>query len=283
MSTMEADLVNPASLHDRTRGTAATVRSSHYSRPHFCLALVGLSHHDEMVFRSILKAYEGRTRQDWRLASVDSAHVVITSAESDQSSRLHASRQESVRIIRASRNRQPGESGLALPFRARDVLQELDSTGDALEAIAAQVAVALAVQPPTPAAAFKVTDTQQTDSNGSEVFYGLKRWPSADLLSAHRANARLAAALSGKAITINKLSQRTGVDLDQCRTFVEQLRAQRILVTGDAGATSSFPRKQAVHTENRPAPTAALPATPSGLFARIRARLGLNSARGASQ
>jgi nucleotide-binding universal stress UspA family protein len=124
---------------------------------------------------------------------------------------------------------------------------------------------------PTPAGMSTATLAAQWPANAMLV---LTRWPPQALLKAHPAHPKLAALITGRPSTAERVAEQSGVSLEVCRAFcvmVVKFEAARVV--------AQLPTPNAT-TQATPAPASTLAkpqsATPTrGLLSLIRARLGL--------
>jgi hypothetical protein len=132
---------------------------------------------------------------------------------------------------------------------------------------------------PTPAGMSTAALAAQWPANAMLV---LTRWPPQALLKAHPSHPKLAALITGRPSTVERVAEQSGVSLEVCRAFcvmVVKFEAARVvaqLPTPNA-TTQATPA-----TAPAPATTLAKPqsATPTrGLLSLIRARLGLGPKR----
>jgi len=100
----------------------------------------------------------------------------------------------------------------------------------------------------------------------------LRRWPSTELLEAHRYNLRLASFLSARPMSLDELIQASNVERSQCERFLRALNDAGILDVG-VRREPSPPAPQAQPTSPVPVPRGA--AVERGFIDHLRRRLGM--------
>ena len=202
-------------------------------RPVLTYALQGLASREVTLFKSFARLIDHLTQHhwEWREAGADVlvlAQGVPVAPGTPAIFLCHAAPPLAV-------------DHLALPLRAHELEACLNAIG---QRVAAQRAQRAAASP--------------TDLGDDNTVAELLRWPPAVLLN-HPDHLRLATLMTGRAMSLATVRQRSGVAAPVCSAFMQQLWHAGLL------------RVAPVQPRARKAPAVA----PPGLLARIRQRLGL--------
>ena len=105
----------------------------------------------------------------------------------------------------------------------------------------------------------------------------LQKWPPSRLL-AGTGRMRLATLLTGKAMSLGELMNRSGLPLQVCKAFVDELQSAQLLLSVGITPTQSATQTPLLKPEPALQPKTTLPKlVQPGLLDRIRMRLGLKS------
>ncbi len=225
--------------------------------PPFTYTLRQVCQRDEIVFKSVVRVLQGKTRHVWQHTDGANADLLVLGTQAAGSQAGPAELAAQV-VIHVSASAGPDSPELHLPVRVADLISHLDHAGDELAGRATQCTVARAVQ---------IQPTEPVhEPLGERV--SLARWPEPALLQGDIRYLKLAAALTGQPVSIIELAARTEFPLLLCQTFVDGMKAVGLLRVRDGMAPA--------HTQAAPpAPRAHNPPPPAapGLIARIRSRL----------
>ncbi|RZL64913.1 MAG: hypothetical protein EOP81_06530 [Variovorax sp.] len=249
----------------------------------FTYSLREVASRDEIVFKSVLRVLQGKTRHAWQHIDGDADLVVR--------SRFHAETGPQNEFGHSSGHSHPGTHPdlsigvagspasrvLAWPLRIADVIECLDQAGDEIMRMARRALPGGAEQAahrPTPATPAVPAGVRITEDVTSEVFPAnrrmvLTRWPGPGLLQRDLRYIKLAAMLTGQPVNLLEMASRSGFDMQLCRDFVHALRAESLIRVLDG--TPATPAVQALE-QPRPPMRRINPPQP-GLIARIRQRL----------
>jgi hypothetical protein len=201
------------------------------TQDHFTYAFAHLAMRDVVVFKSIVGLLSGRTRSQWQHVETDEPDLLILGAEGNG----QPAPQCCARAVLKITYQQTDSSGLSVqwPLRANEVFERLEQAGKIL--------------------------SQATASDNLLSLYKLTRWPTQDILGTNPAHLRLATLLSARALSVEELSERSGLSSAHCRTFIQTLLSANLLLE----------QSQSEHVITDSAP--------QGFFARLRAHLGLSA------
>lgn len=229
----------------------------------------GLPARDELLLKSLVRVLDHRSRQQWHCVDGD-GDLRVTGAPFGCSA---ADGQEGA-VLRMGYPPGEGEYALPMPLHAGHLEQMFNSIGDAIELQRAQAAAAVAQRPVRNDEAFR-----------------LRRWPPASVVSTPERRS-LAALMSVRAQSLASLHRLSNVPVPMCTDFLRDLRQADLVITtqlvlaanaGDSvlpaedSGSAAFGTTPAQLDVRAPAP-ATNTATQVGLFARIRARFGLQPA-----
>ncbi len=235
------------------------------ARQELSYSLEGMEPRDQILFKSLVRLLDHLTAQKWtyRPASADYRVDLLVAAEWHSPTRcelLHYAAQPVLSIGKGAER----ELHLSWPVQPLRLQAELDRIGSV--ALKNQRASAPVLSAPSP--------SPSPVLNESQKLFRLKQWPASSYL-AGVGRMRMATLLTGRAMGLPELQQRSALQLSVCSAFVaELLGAQLLVVTAAEPATPASAPVPVIHL---PSSTKAF-AKPH-LFARIRERLGIKSSR----
>lgn len=199
-----------------------------------------LSARDALVFKSVISLLDGRTHGLWTHVEAGESDLLVQGCARDGQVPSSDIRRAKVVLMIGEKVPSVGRTTLTLglPLRSSELFERLEEAHELMAAMASPV-------PDTP--------------QGARV--RLLRWPPSAVLHADPRFMRLAALLSSRALSAAELSRLGAVPVDQCQFFIDELFA--------AGVAARERLVELPVDETRGAP--------KGLFARIRAHLGLFS------
>ncbi|MDW5441182.1 hypothetical protein [Polaromonas sp. SM01] len=223
--------------------------------PSFRYTLRQIASRDEIVFKSVVRVLQGKTRHVWQHTDgADADLFVLGTQVTGEPTRIEDLAGHV--LIRVSASAGTDFRGLSLPLRIADVISHLDQAGDEIASRAARPAGPQAVDAPAPV---QVLFNQRVS---------LTRWPEPALLQRDNRYLKLATALTGQPVSLTELADRTQFPLVLCQTFVDALRAVGLLRVMDEVRDAPGHIHTAAPTAQRNPPVEYL-----GLIARIRSRL----------
>lgn len=210
----------------------------------------GLSAHDALLLKSLVRLLSHRTHQQWSYQLTQAHLQVLGDAQPDGPSTGSAPGGD-IPVLLLSHTRQTLGNCLHLPLHVNELEQALNRLGEHI----------------LKTGALHLTATEPSGLDSHE--YQLRRWPPAALLTTPM-RMKLATLLTGRPLSVAALQQRSLQPLHDCAEFFLELRRAGLLQQVAAGHSRPAP-------DSRPAgPDLAAPTKPpSGLLARIRSRLGL--------
>lgn len=224
-------------------GMGCAMTSASAQRDFYTYSFHQLAARDALVFKSIVGLLDGRTHGLWRHVEAGDTDLLVQGCAND--GQIAARGEHGAKVVLTIGSNvvpaNPRTLSLNLPLRASEVFERLEQAF-----ILVSHAAATAQELP---ATLRVQ---------------LLRWPPSALLQHDPRLMRLAALLSSRPLTIAQLSELGHLPLDACRAF-----AQALIDAGVANGESV-----AVVT-----PVAPVNEAPKGLFARIRAHLGIATPR----
>lgn len=223
------------------------------STPSFTYTLRQIASRDEIVFKSVVRVLQGKTRHVWQHTDGPDANLFVLGTQTTGEPSMSADSAGHV-VIQVSASAGVDFHGLSLPLRIADVISHLDQAGDEIASRVARPA-----GPPTVYAPAPVLFNQRVS---------LARWPEPALLQRDSRYLKLATALTGQPVSITELANRTQFPLVLCQTFVDALRAVGLLRVMDEVRDAPGHVHTAAPTAQR-TPIVEHP----GLIARIRSRL----------
>lgn len=244
------------------------------SSPGFTYTLRQVAPRDEMVFKSVVRVLQGKTRHNWLHTDNAAADLMLIGDQLPPAT-TGAETIASKAVIHVSTSAGPGFDGLTLPLRIADVIVQMDRAGALIASRGpSHGGTPVAASPQLPAALRNVLDNSHVqpfrDSVPADLRVSLSRWPEAALLQGDIRYLKLAAVLTGQPVSIVELAARTQFPIQLCQGFVDSLKASQLVrVMGElrdmparplASATIDYAGKSR-------------PVQHHGLIARIRSRL----------
>lgn len=237
-------------------------------KPTFTFNGRGLTVRDDFLLKAIVRILDGTTKHTWVHSEAAHVNLLVVGSDADAGhavSPVQVLPRQLVIVIKPAGT--TSDADLSLPLRAPQLLRVLDRLGGELEVLMAQEITE------SPTAAIGAAGTPGAIEEDRRRF-SLSRWPSADLSVGKPHYFKIAAALSGKPATVATLARQSGTSIAECQIFLDRLAQRGVLRISQHAQTATPPS-----FAHAPVPTAAVTAPPAGLFSRIRARLGLGSAR----
>jgi hypothetical protein len=214
----------------------------------------GLPAREELVFKSLVRLLAGRTQHVWRYSPQAAELHVLAEGLSNTSAPANPKSHQQVLILgEVSQSIRPGY--LCIPIRAIELEDELNRIGKLLASA-------------TPVESPQLVALRTSKTPSYDVPVRLLRWPPAHLIAAP-GRIRLATLLTGKAMTLTALHQKSGQDMAVCRQFLSAMHAAMLLIYSE-NTDVVAPTLRASLPQLKRAYVA-----PVGLLARIRARLGV--------
>lgn len=211
-------------------------------------SLNGLSHHDEILFKSFVRLLAHRTLQQWTFVPHGADVTVVT--------------QDTLQGVTAGQkalvvgHEHQGEAHfVSMPFHADALEQVLNDLGNSVVSEKQAGPTAPAIDMP-------------------RAHFRLLRWPTAGLLTSTD-RMRLATMMTGKWTSLATLQERSGVPAEVCSQFLIDLQQAGLLVdfTQAHQPGPETPRHDAGVAGTEISPRNIEP----GLISRIRSRLGIFS------
>lgn len=239
------------------------------ARQELSYSLEGMDPRDQILFKSLVRLLDHLTAQKWtyRPASADYRVDLLVVAEWHSPTRcglLHHAAQPVLSIGKGAER----ELHLSWPVQPLRLQAELDRIGSV--AIKNQQASATAPSAPGPSPSIAPVLDE------SQKLFRLKQWPASPYL-AGVGRMRMATLLTGRAMGLPELQQRSALQLSVCSAFVAELLGAKLLVV--TAAEPATPASAPVPINDWPSSAKAF-AKPN-LFARIRERLGIKSSQSA--
>lgn len=244
-----------------------TFLSTNFERTKLSFSLEGLTSREDVLFKSLVRLLDHVTAQNWayRPASTDYRVDLLVVAEwypPMRYERPHPFTQP-VLSIGSSAERDMHLSWPIQPTKLADLLNRMG-------------AMAMEQQSSTSGAFFAAAGP--ADGLDRDLFR-LKQWPPSRFLVG-MGRMRLATLLSGRAMTLDELQRRSALPLAVCRAFTTDLQNAKLLVITASSHPLSPAYEKGPH-ELLNLPSAAVAFAKPGLFARIRAGLGIKSSHNA--
>jgi hypothetical protein len=243
--------------------------------PAYTYTVRQLAQRDEMVFKSVVRVLQGKTRHNWMHTENPDADLVLIGDQMPANTSAGAETIGGSAVIHISATAGPGFNGLTLPLRIGDVIAQMDTAGDVIGSRGghghAQTVTAPLSQPAALAVASHVQPYRE--SVPADMRVSLSRWPEATLLQRDIRYLKLATVMTGQPVSIAELAARTQFPIQLCQGFVDALKAcQMVRVIGELREVQTSPHiASAIEYANKPRPVA--PSQHGGLIARIRSRL----------
>ena len=242
-----------------------SLRTTDFGRRALSYSLEGMAARDAILFKSLVRLLDHLTVQKWiyRPASSDYRVDLLVVAEWYPPT-VYRHVQPAVQPVLSIGKGVERDMCLSWPVQPQRLQALLNQIGS--------VAVLHQIEDARSA----VDPAQSNNSDDSQQLYRLKQWPPSKYL-AGIGRMRLATLLTGRAMTLQELEMRSALPLSVCRAFVaDLLKAQLLVLTSVVKP----------HVEVAPEPhqllnlpSSAVAFAKQGLFARIRAGLGIKSSR----
>lgn len=231
-------------------------------------SLEGLSARDEMLFKSLVRLIGHLTAQKWlyRPPSEDYRVDLLVVAEGNLPT-LYGHAQPRKQPILSIGQGVERELLLAWPVRPLRLQAELDRIG------------AMVVQQPGSTAQLQPGPLQKAALAISPQLFKLKRWPPPEYLNGI-GGMRMATLLAGKAMTVEELQFRTALPMPVCEAFILHLQAGQLVAQAAVSAVDGPASSMDLDLAEQPRSLkSAVTLVKPGLFARIRAGLGIKTSR----
>lgn len=237
-------------------------------RTELTFSIEGLSAREELLLKSLVRLLSFKTQQHW-LYSADSLHLRVQADSYKAQPGASICKAQQVLILGIAA--MPRQGFLCLPLRAHELEVELNRIGALIghTTLAAQPSGAL----DAPSVLVQISDVAEPLQGSAQK---LRQWPPPHLL-AQPGRVRLATLLTGRPLTLEQLQRISGHSLLDCKNFLADL-AQAKLLTGGVQAQAQAHIPAAQHTQQVASSSAHAPPSAPSLFARIRLRLGLQTA-----
>lgn len=170
----------------------------------FNFRLIGVIPRDAALFASYVRVLDFRLEHKWQYQDSD-AHLIIYGSPSTQIQSVEI-QDEFVHALCFSAS-ETGENFLRLPLNSAEIEAALNRIGNLINLR---------------------QDQQNTSAINPEQSYRLKRWPPAGLLNTSD-RIRFATLLTKRVLSVSKLHTHTGLALEKCRLFVEELLSNDLL------------------------------------------------------
>lgn len=241
--------------------------------PVYSFTLRSVASRDELVFKSVVRVLQGKTRHQWHHTDDRQADLVLLGDHLSDFAPLTDDLGGRC-VIHMSATAGYGFHGLSLPLRIADVIAQLDQAGDDIGRRSGNRAPATGTTATTTTTTVTtITASRDGGADLSAQRVALTRWPEAALLQRDIRYLKLATALTGQPVSIVELAARTQFPIQLCQGFVDTLKAGHLvrvlgglaeggeLQMAGHGASINYTRKpETAH---------------HGLIARIRSRLEL--------
>lgn len=218
----------------------------------------GLDSREELVLKSFIRLLDHRTHHAWQYAPLTAELCVVS--EGTKQPRLTAPRVPQIQqVLMLGTNSSNRMGYLQMPLRAHELEAELNRLGALIVPAIQAVQMSVAENSLLPD---KSHDTQPIR---------MLRWPPPALLKAP-GRLRLATLMTGKQTTVYSLQLSSGLTLEECRAFINELMAANMLAIAQ-------PAQLALQASMQIVPPASTPPqqskTSTSLISRIRMRLGI--------
>ena len=236
----------------------------------FCVE--GLPAREELLFKAFVRLLDHLTHQRWSYQPPATHQridllVVADGVEPTYSKVLNTKPQPVLRLGSAAAD---GHGYLSWPLRPNALENELNRLG----ALTTSRRGELHGQVLFSGAA---SGTPLTTGDTTKDLMRLQKWPSSRLL-AGTGRMRLATLLTGKSMSLGELVIRSGLPLQLCKAFVDELQSAQLLLTASITPTQSATQTPVLKPKPALQPKTTLPkVVQPGLLDRIRMRLGIKS------
>lgn len=244
-----------------------SLRTTDFGRRALSYSLEGMAPRDEMLFKSLVRLLDHLTVQKWiyRPPSADHRADLLVVAEHYPPT-VYRHPQTAMQPVLSIGKGAHGEMSMTWPLHPLHLQATLDRLGSAAIVHQANDAQTPFVPVPT-----------RGDGHATQLFR-LKQWPPTNYL-AGVGRMRLATLLTGRAMSLQELQQRSALSLAVCRAFVADLQKGQLVVVTSVEAPATITVVQP--HELLDLPSASVAFAKPGLLARIRAGLGIKSTRSA--
>ena len=236
----------------------------------FCVE--GLSAREELLFKSFVRLLDHLTHQHWSYQP-PAAHQridLLVVADGVQPTYSKVPNSQPQPVLRLGSVAADGHGYLSWPLRPSALENELNRLG---ELTTSQWRV-LSDQVLFSGAA---TGTPLSTADTTKDLMRLQKWPPSRLL-AGAGRMRLATLLTGKAMSLGELVTRSGLPLQVCKAFVDELQSAQLLLSVGITLTQSAAQTPVLKPEKALQPKTTFPkVVQPGLLDRIRMRLGIKS------
>lgn len=250
-----------------------------------------LAMRDEIVFRSVIRVLQGKTRHTWLHSDNQDAELILLGdhlpADAAPAACAGVEKISGQAVIHVSTHAGTDFQGLAWPLRIADVIAQLDKAGDFIAsrmAMAASRPAAVATPQQQPGQHHSHAPSHlpapaqiQPAHVPADQRVSLSRWPEATFLQRDMRYIKLATVLTGKPVSILELADRTRYPIQLCQNFVDALNAGALVrVMSDLREVPLGPmagQNQAAMNGGYAPTHKPRPAEHHGLIARIRSRL----------
>lgn len=273
-----------------------TYRSTVFERTTLTFCIEGLQAREELLVKAFIRLLDHLTHQQWRYQPPDDkAHIDLLFANAGGTETFEARHGKlPPAVLELTDSGASGHGLLSWPLRPDALEKELNRLGGLATTAPVGTDVTQAADSVLlfPSAA----TSQALETDAALKLMRLKRWPPARLLVG-TGRMRLATLLTGRAMALDELVQRSSLPHRACQTFVNELQQAGLLlyptpsqaavesgssaVSSDAQVTPSpehsnqiAARRYDTHSARMPSQTAVRPS----LLARIRIRLGIGNA-----
>jgi hypothetical protein len=249
------------------------------STPYRRILLAGLSDADARRLAVFLALRSERLRQEWRVVSEGPVDVYLHGADEPPTIPGSLDRTpHQVRVIDGHNVDPDDPSLLARPLQYEAFVNILAAVEQRMLGPAPAVAPVVIVAPvtaparalPSSPAAHPTAPALPTGLTQDDLRFRLRRWPGAGLLDSIHQGLRMASFITVRYLTVDELSQLSGVDRDGCSSFLNTMMDAELLRAEPAVGASLPAASRAV-----PAATAARP--DRKLLTSLRTKLGIRT------
>ncbi|MFZ6754007.1 hypothetical protein ACO0KY_11600 [Undibacterium sp. Dicai25W] len=177
-------------------------------KPAFNFRLEGVSSREVALLTSYVRVLSYKLEHQWRHQDND-PHLVIYGYDESNVEKDHDKFHGSYQLFISSINK--GEKYLRLPLNSSDIEYSLNRIGKLLE---------------------PVSEEKSTSAIDPNQRYRLRRWPQSHLLTTPD-RVRLTTLMTKRAFSVNELHKYSGLAVNQCRLFVEDMLGNDLLVVSN--------------------------------------------------
>ena len=233
-------------------------------RPTLTFRVEGFETREELLFKSFIRLLDHLTHHHWRYqpAAPNSRSDLLVLADGDQALRHQSPSQPQQpdqpdqpeqHVLKLGSTGTNGYGFLTWPLKPMELEKELNRLGRRI-----------ILNHTLRATGSLLTDPSVAASIEQALPMRLHQWPTPPLL-AGPGRLRLATLLTGKAMSLRELAQRSAMPLDMCREFVHDLQHAGLIASGPAASR----QRNQISFASKPVQL--------GLLDRIRMRLGISS------